>query len=121
MPLTRPPLLRCLGVLVLGAVLGLLGSFMFRSIAPWGLVLACATLLAAGVLARSWAQAAGVVSFALGWLVTVQILALEGPGGDVVIPAQSIAYVWVYGGIVFILAALVLPRAWFSDAEFDAA
>lgn len=116
--MTRPPLLRCLGVLVLGAVIGLIGSFMFRSASPWGLVVACAALVTTAVLARSWAHTAGVVCLGLGWIVMVQILALEGPGGDVVIPAQPISYVWVYGGVVFILAALVLPKSWFRDDEF---
>ncbi len=118
MLLTRPPLLRSLGILIFGALIGLIGSLMFRSVPPWGLVLACATLLAASVLARAWAQTAGVISLGVGWIVMVQILALEGPGGDVVIAAQPIGYVWVYGGIVFILAALFAPRAWFRDDEF---
>lgn len=116
--MTKPPLLRCLGIVVLGAVIGLIGSLLFRSVAPWGLVLACATLLSAALLARSWAQTAGVISLGLGWIVMVQILALEGPGGDVVIAAQPIGYIWVYGGVVFILGALLAPRAWFRDDAY---
>ncbi len=117
MLLTKPPLLRCLGIVVLGAVIGLIGSFMYRSVPPWGLVLSCATLLAAAVLARAWGQTAGVISLGLGWVIMVQILALEGPGGDVVIASQAIGYVWVFGGVVFVLAALLAPRSWFQDDE----
>lgn len=115
MLLTKPPVLRCLGIVVLGAIIGLIGSFMFRSVVPLGLILACATLLAAGLLARSWAHTAGVISLGLGWIAAVQILALAGPGGDVVIPAQPSGYIWGFGGIIFILAALLAPRDWFRD------
>lgn len=113
--LTKPPFLRCLGIVVLGAIIGLIGSFMFRSVAPLGLILACATLLSAALLARSWAHTAGVISLGLGWIAMVQILALEGPGGDIVITAQPIGYIWGFGGVVFILVALLAPRAWFQD------
>ncbi len=118
MLLTKPPWFRCFGIVVLGVVIGLIGSLMFRSVPPWGLVVSCATLLSASVLARAWAQAPGVISLGLGWVVMVQIMALEGPGGDVIIPADPIGYVWVFGGVVFVLAAMLAPRSWFRDDEF---
>lgn len=114
----RPPLLRLLGALLLGLVIGLIGTFTHRSVEPWGLVLAFATLLAGSLFTRAWADNSGVMVLGVGWLIAAQALALTGPGGDVVVPAELVGYLWIYGGIVFVVLAAFAPRSWFSDTEF---
>lgn len=115
--MTRIRIGRLLGTLALGVVIGLIGTFMHRSVAPWGLVLALLTLLSGGFLARAWTAGAGVLTLGLGWLASVQVLSLSGPGGDVVVPAHLLGYFWVYGGLVFIVAAVLAPKSWFRDDQ----
>ncbi|WP_199734819.1 DUF6113 family protein [Cellulomonas sp. PhB143] len=112
--------LRVVLCLLLGVLVGVIGTVTHRTQVlghlPLGLVLAGALTLAAAVVARAWARGAGVLALGVGWLLAVQLMALEGPGGDVLIVADPTGYVWSYGGVVLVLVAALLPRRWFSDA-----
>ncbi|WP_083942152.1 DUF6113 family protein [Sanguibacter suarezii] len=103
----------CAGLL--GAVVGLVGTVMHRQWMPWILVVALITVAVAGVLVRAWLGGGGLVPYAIGWFVVVQLFAAQGPGGDVIMPAQPISYVWMIGGMVMIGVAAFAPRSWFSD------
>ncbi|MBD5787018.1 hypothetical protein IF650_12595 [Cellulosimicrobium terreum] len=105
---------------LLGVVVGIVGTVAHRAPVldgpvPVGLVLALLAVLAAGILSRAWAGMAGVLGYGVGWVAIVQLLSLQGPGGDVLIPAQTIGYVWIYGGLVVVAVVAFLPRSWFSD------
>ena len=115
-PLPSP--IRPLAIVVLGLVVGLLGTFIFRSVAPWGLVIAFAMVTGASIFARAWIGGAGVPCFGIGWIIAVQVLSLKGPGGDIVVPAHTLGYLWVFGGLVFVLLAAFAPRSWFNDLAF---
>ena len=111
---------RGLACALVGVVVGLVGTVAHR--APvvdlpvhLGLVLALVTVLAAGVLARAWAGYAGLLGYGIGWVAVVQLLSLEGPGGDVLVPSQPVGYVWIYGGLLVVVVAAFLPRSWFGD------
>lgn len=103
----------CAGLL--GAVVGLVGTVMHRQWMPWILVVALITVAVAGVLVRAWLGGGGLVPYAIGWFVVVQLFAAQGPGGDVIMPAQPISYVWMIGGMVMIGVAAFAPRSWFTD------
>lgn len=105
---------RLAGTLAIGVVVGLIGTAVHRWSVPWGLVLALLTVLCAGVLARAWAGWAGTLVLALGLATTVAVLASRGPGGDVLVAAQPVGYVWYGSALVVVLAGLA-PRGWFSD------
>lgn len=98
----------------MGAVVGLVGTGIHRSAQPFGLGLALLTVLVAAVLARAWAGWLGMISLGLGLVTLVGLLALRGPGGDVLIAAEPIGYAWYGGALVIALAGLV-PAGWFSD------
>jgi hypothetical protein len=105
---------------VLGALVGLVGTVAHRAAVVdlpvhLGLVLSLLAVLAAAVLARSWGGFAGLLGYGIGWVVVVQLLSLEGPGGDVLVPSQAVGYVWIYGGLLVVAAAAFLPRSWFSE------
>jgi hypothetical protein len=112
---------------LIGAIVGLVGTVAHR--APvvdvpalhLGLVLALLTVLAASVLARAWGGYAGLAGFGIGWVAVVQVLAIEGPGGDVLVPSQAVGYVWIYGGMLVVTVAAFLPRSWFSERPVRAA
>lgn len=108
-------LLRVLAAVPVGILVGLVGTFMHRSVEPLGLVLALATVLAAGMFTRANGGLWGAVAYTVTWAVVVQVLSLEGPGGDVIVPAATVGYVWTYGGLVAALAPLLLPARWFVD------
>lgn len=103
--------------LLVGAVLGMLGTFGHRSVAPWGLVLAIVACVAAGVWVRATFNPMAVIAYLVGWTVAVQILAAGGPGGDTQVVADTLGYVWSYGTALLVLGILGLPRTWFADAE----
>ncbi|ANC30915.1 DUF6113 family protein [Isoptericola dokdonensis] len=109
---------RVLLALLLGAVIGLVGTVTHRSTwadLPVGLVLALVMTLATAVLCRAWTGTGALLAAGAGWLVTVQLLATDGPGGDVLVPADLTGYLWTYGGLVLFAVAAFLPRRWFDD------
>lgn len=101
---------------VLGVVVGTLGTVMHRSIQPWGVVLCLVLAFAAAVTARAWGGLPALAGYALGLLVSVQVLAQQGPGGDTLVPdGQAIGWVWVLGSIGVTILAGILPRPLFDD------
>lgn len=101
--------------LLTGALVGLLGTVAHRQWMPWILLVALVAVAVGGVLVRAWLGGPGVVAYGVGWLVVVQVLALVGPGGDIVLPAQISTYAWMIGGAAMIGAAACAPRKWFLD------
>jgi hypothetical protein len=97
---------------VLGLVMGLVGGFTqawYVGTVPvaavaWVLVLfgAC---LAAGKLMNG-KLGAGVVGG--GWLVVSTAFSLQGSAGDIVIAGDSAGYIYLYGGVVAVVAAFLL-------------
>ena len=105
---------RYAATLVIGVLVGLIGTLVHRWQQPWGLVLALLTVLSAGLLVRAWSAWVGMLLLALGVVTTVAVLAARGPGGDVLVAAEPIGYVW-YGGAAVVGLAALAPRRWFSD------
>jgi hypothetical protein len=100
---------------VLGALAGLLGSFVHPVVVaglPLGLV--CALVLsgsafvAAGVAAGS---RSGAAAAAVGWLVPVLLLSAPRPEGDLVVPGTGLGYAWLVGGMVVAGLAIAWPYA----------
>lgn len=109
---------RAVLALVLGATVGMLGTVAHRTQwqdLPVGIALALAITLSTAVLCRAWAGLGTLLACGGGWVVAVQVLALEGPGGDVLVPAQAVGLIWTYGGMALFLVAAFLPRVWFTD------
>ncbi|WP_152605531.1 DUF6113 family protein [Cellulomonas carbonis] len=113
-PLTARALARPFGAFLLGVVVGVAGTGVHRWQQPWGLVLALAAVVAAGVLVRAWTGWVGMLALALGVFGVVSLLGQSGPGGDVVVAAQPVGYAWYLGGLAVALAGLA-PRRWFGE------
>lgn len=101
--------------LLLGALVGLVGTVAHRQWLPWVLVLCLLAVLAAAVMVRAWVGGGGLVAYGLGWLALVQVAATAGPGGDVLLPGDAWSYVWMGGGMLMIGVAAFAPRRWFTD------
>ena len=112
---------RWAGSTALGVVIGLIGTVLHRSSPQWGMVFSLAVVLTSTVVVRAWAGLLPVVAYAVGWLAVVQLMSLEGPGGDVLVPAgDALGYVWGLGGMVVIGIACFLPGRWFRDEPLPA-
>ena len=111
---------RLAGLALLGVVLGLVGTPLHRAWPPGGLLLALLMVFSAAVLARAWSGWAGMLALALTLVTVVGVLAVRGPGGDVLVAAEPLGYVWYASGLVVALAAFV-PRRWLSDRPLGAA
>lgn len=108
--------MRAAVALILGGVVGTVGTVAHRAIAPWGVVAALVLVLAAGVAVRAWSGYVSLVAFAGGLFLLIQVLSQSGPGGDVLVPAgDSIGWVWIIGAALATGAAAFAPRRWFSD------
>ncbi len=108
--------MRAAVALVLGGVVGTVGTVAHRAFAPWGVVAALVLVLAAGVAVRAWSGYVSLVAYAGGLFLLVQVLSQSGPGGDVLVPAgDSIGWVWIIGAALVTGAAAFAPRRWFSD------
>lgn len=102
--------------LVLGVLIGALGTVLHRSIPPWGVVICLTLAFVAGVTVRAWTGYVALAGYAVGLLVTVQLLTQRGPGGDTLAPdGQAVGWVWVLGSIAVTVVAAVLPRGLFDD------
>ena len=101
------------GLLVLGALVGVAGSLVQSGWFPGGLLLAL--LGAAGAFlggARVTGTRGGAVAPAAGWLVTVILLTSTRPEGDFLFGAGTGSYLFLLGGMVVAVmcATLGLPR-----------
>jgi len=101
--------------LVAGVTAGVLGSFTFAYTSgplPVGLLVALCLCLAAfvasGLLLRS--RAAAVVA-AGGWLVSVGLLSMQRPEGDLIVPATTLGYCWLLVGTLVAGLSLAVPYA----------
>jgi hypothetical protein len=102
--------------LLLGVLVGSLGTVMHRSIPPWGVVVCLTLAFVAAVTVRAWAGFVPLAGYAVGLVVSVQVFTRTGPGGDVLVPdGQAIGWVWVIGSIAVTIAAALLPRGLFDD------
>ena len=111
----RPRVLaRWAASLLLGVVIGVVGTGVHRLSPPWGLVIALGLVLVGGVVARAWSGGVGMLAVALGVATATAVLGARGPGGDVLVVADVLGYIWYAGGLMVALA-LLLPRSWFSE------
>jgi hypothetical protein len=115
---SEPPFLTGLayGVLaVLGVLLGLLGSFEFSwqagSVPVAALALSVANL--AVFRAAGWAMESklGALVPAVLWIIIVLVLASRRPEGDLVVTGTTAGYVYMFGGAVAALVAIVWTRS----------
>ncbi len=112
---------RVVGSFVLGAVVGVLGTVLHRSVPPWGLVLCLFLVLAGAVTVRAWGGLIALLAYAVAWGGVVFLLSMRGPGGDVLIPGGTASWtilgqIWILGAWLPIAAAAFLPSRWFRDA-----
>lgn len=114
-PLTAAALGRAVGALLLGLLVGVVGTVVHRAYQPWGMVGALLLVLSAAVTARAWSGWVTWVAFTGGLFLAVQVLAQKGPGGDVLVPAGTLGLVWVVGALVMAVVVAVLPRRLFVD------
>ena len=112
--LSRRILVRWAGAVLLGVMIGVIGTGVHRLARPWALLLALAIVLLGGVVARAWAGGGAVLALGLGVATMTAVLAVEGPGGDTLVPADVYGYVWYVGGLAAGLAMLA-PRSWFRE------
>lgn len=109
---------RHLGALVLGVVVGVVGTGVHRVERPWGLLLALLAVVLMGVLTRAWIGWSGMLAAALGTMTIVGVLGATGPGGDVLIALDAVGLSWYFGAVVIVVAG-ILPRRWFADRPVD--
>lgn len=104
-------------LLVGGLLLGATGGVIQRSqlhvgdhSLPWGLAVVLVTLFVSVRAAVWWARRRpGGVVVAVGWLVATVVLSSSGPGGDVLLPDDWRSHVYLLGGVVIALVAVLLP------------
>jgi len=113
---------RIAGSLVLGTVVGALGTVEHRSVPPWGLVLVLLLVLAGAVTVRAWGGLVALLAYAVAWGAVVFALSMRGPGGDVLIPGGTASWtvlgqIWILGAWVPIAASAFLPSRWFQDLQ----
>ena len=106
---------RLLTLALFGVATGVVGTGGHRAFIPWGLVLALAAVAAASVLARAYAGLPGLVAFGIGWVAVVEAMRRVGPGGDVLVRAQPVGYIWIFGGMAVVAAASFAPKRWFRE------
>jgi hypothetical protein len=112
-----PRFLTVLASVLLGVVVGALGTVAHASVPPWGVVVALALTVAASTMVRAWAGRAAVVGFVLGLAAAVLLLAGTSPSGDVLVArSDPLGWVWMAGSVALAAAVLLAPRAMFSDA-----
>jgi hypothetical protein len=75
---------------------------------PWGLLLALGTAFAVVHAAGLLAGGPGFLGCAAGWVVATIWLQAPRPEGDFLVVADWIGYVFLFGGMAVVAAAVVL-------------
>ncbi|KQY23427.1 hypothetical protein ASD16_12900 [Cellulomonas sp. Root485] len=102
--------------LLLGVLVGTLGTVMHRSIPPWGVVVCLTLAFVAAITVRAWTGFVALGGYALGLVVTVLVLTVSGPGGDTLVPdGQAVGWVWLLGSAAATIVVALLPRGLFDD------
>ena len=105
-----------IAALLLGVLVGTLGTVVHRSIPPWGIVVCLTLAFVAAVTMRAWSGFVPLAGYAVGLVVTVLVLTQAGPGGDTLVPdGQAIGWVWLLGSAAATVVAALLPRGLFDD------
>ncbi|KOU70153.1 membrane protein [Streptomyces sp. MMG1533] len=113
-PLQRPSFGRAaalLGLLVLGALVGVAGTLVQSGWFPGGLLLGLAG--EAGLClggARVTGSRAGAVAPAGGWMLSVILLTASRPEGDFMFAAGSGSYLFLLGGMAVAVICATLGR-----------
>ncbi|MGW3622825.1 DUF6113 family protein [Streptomyces sp. NPDC000880] len=100
-----------LGLAVLGALVGLVGSLVQGAWFPGGLVLAL--FAAAGLFygsRRAIETQLGVVAPAVGWLAAIVLLSIGRPEGDGAFSAGIGPLVYMLGGMAVAVMCATMPR-----------
>ena len=118
---------RCLLGLSIGLAVGVLGTLVQRSGAaqglPWGMVLAYLLVALASWWVRCDSGTMGLALHLVASTVTVWLLSMRGPGGDVLMPyanfptffAKYAVFLWMGGLVLIQTLAICLPASWFAD------
>jgi hypothetical protein len=129
------PLTNVLVTIVSAAIVSVIGTGLHRSGAdinvPWGMVCALGLLGMSTWVSRRRMGVSGVgihlvvASMVIWWLASTM-----GPGGDVIVPVGSVAfvtffsrwsgYIWLVGSLVVQLAVLFFPRRLFLQPDISA-
>jgi hypothetical protein len=75
---------------------------------PWGLLLALATAFAVVRAAELLAGTVAVVATAAGWVLTLLWLQAPRPEGDFLLADDTVSYVYLFGGMLTVAAAVVV-------------
>lgn len=117
-----------IGIVVFSLSAALIGTLLHRAGAdrsiPWGMVLALLLVFATACWARHAHGTIGLaVNLLLGTTLIWMVASNYGPGGDILVPISSTAfvtfwsryagYIWILGATVVQLIALALPKKWF--------
>ena len=118
---------RCLLGLPIGLAVGVLGTLVQRSGAaqglPWGMILAYLLVALASWWVRCDSGTMGLALHLVTSTVTVWLLSMRGPGGDVLMPyanfstffAKYAVFFWMGGLVLIQTLAICLPTSWFAD------
>lgn len=118
---------RYLLALVVGVLVGILGTLVQRSGAaagiPWGMFLAYILVALASWWVRNDAGTLGLSLHLVASTVVVWLLSMRGPGGDVLMPyadfpnffAKYAVFLWMGGLVLIQFLALCLPGSLFDD------
>jgi Family of unknown function (DUF6113) len=95
-----------------GVVEGLIGSFQYSRLVPFGAIGFCVLLLATCLLG-AWAMRSisGALWPAVGWIATSFILSMPVASGSVIITNSTAGKWYLYGGTVSALAGIALSFA----------
>ncbi len=97
-------------IALMGVVTALVGAGSHRAWGWIGLALCLAMMTSATVFARAWRGFLGLAVMGTAWTAMTVTLAMEGPGGSLLIAQDAHGLTWVYGGAATFAVAALLPR-----------
>jgi hypothetical protein len=103
--------LASLFALVIGVAAGLITTFTYRGLPPWGLIagLAIVTALVLGFRLVFASRIIGAAA-AVGAIGATAALMLPGAGGTAFVVDDPLGYAWAIGPSVLVLVALLVPN-----------
>ncbi|MEO5873613.1 MAG: DUF6113 family protein [Streptosporangiaceae bacterium] len=107
---------------VLGTVLGIVGAFSFERSVLVAVGICLVDLVVFRTLGWAAGTRLGAIVPSVFWAVTMFVLSTARPEGDVIVPATTSGYIFIFGGMAAAIAATYLTpasRSWMTGLPHD--
>jgi len=107
---------------VFGAMIGIIGAFTFNRSIVIAIGICLVNLVAFRAMGWAASTRLGAIVPSVSWALAMFVLAAARPEGDVIVPATTAGYIFIFGGMTAAIVATYLTpasRSWLTGLAHD--